>query len=285
MLLALAVLQGCSLLSVGYRQIDTFAVWTADDYFDLEQPQRRDFLRRFDRLHEWHRYEQLPDYVAFLAAIRARVEKGLARDDHAWIVEGVKQRYRVIINRAAHDAAAVLATISPAQLDALQRRWDKVNRDFVREYGLEDTPEEQREARVKRELSRIRDWTGGLSEEQERTVAAMMNADEVPLAFHRLRYEDRLRRQREFLRLMTQRGEPRQFAERLRAWLHDWEDGRDPRLDRMFKAWERKQADIVSTLYRTLTPGQRATLLGRLQGYMDDFAELSKRPAEPAAGR
>jgi len=82
--LSLAVLPGCSMLRIGYGQLDTFALWTVDDYFDLDPVQKHDFQRRFDRLHEWHRHEQLPDYAAFFMSARARVQKGLARDDIAW---------------------------------------------------------------------------------------------------------------------------------------------------------------------------------------------------------
>ena len=281
--LCVAAFSGCSMLRVGYKQLDTFAAWTADEYFDLEQPQRRDFLRRFDRLHEWHRYEQLPEYAAFLATIQARVQKGFTRDDYLWVTDNARKRFRIIANRVVDDAADILMTITPAQLEALQRQWDKVNRRFVREYRLEDSAEEQRQARARRLVSRIREWVGNLNDEQENRVIAMANTNEVPLAFYRLRYEDRLRRQREFLQLMAQRADPARFPDRLRHWLLNWADGRNPEYDKLFQEWERKQGDIYAAVDRMLTPQQRAAAVGRLQGFIDDFTELSKRPAEPAA--
>ena len=38
----------------------------ADEYFDLDARQKQEFLARFERLHEWHRYEQLPEYVSYI---------------------------------------------------------------------------------------------------------------------------------------------------------------------------------------------------------------------------
>ena len=272
------------MMRVGYKQLDTFAAWTADEYFDLEQPQRREFLRRFDRLHAWHRHEQLPEYATFLGEARARVQRGFTRDDYLWVADGAKARYRIAVGRAADDAAAMLMTINPAQIDALQRQWEKVNRRFVREYRLESAAEAQRQARDQRLIARIRDWVGSLSPEQENKVTALANTNEVSIAFYRLRYEDRLRRQREFLQLMTERNDPARFRDRLRHFLLNWEEGRNPEYDKLYKEWERKQGDIYAELARMLTPEQRATALGRLQGYMDDFTELSKRPvAQPAA--
>ena len=281
--LLLATLPGCSLLRVGYGQFDTYAVWTADRYFDLDPGQRQEFLKRFDRLHAWHRYEQLPDYAAFLGETKARVQKGITREDVAWVSEGAKARYRAIVTQLADDAAAILVTVTPAQLEALQRRWDRDNWRFLGEYRLEVGVDEQRQARVERVLSRVRDWTGSLSTEQETRIVALAN--ELPL-IHRLRHEDRLRRQREFLELMAQRTDSRRFAGSLRQWLLNWAKGRDPEYERLFNELERKQADFYVAVDRMLTPQQRAAVLGRLQGYMNDFTRLAERPAaQPAASR
>ena len=284
--LCLGLLGGCTMLRTGYKQLDTFAVWTADEYFDFEPQQKHEFLTRFDRLHEWHRYEQLPEYAAFFGAVRARVQKRFTREDYLWVAAGVHQRYRIIANRSADDAAAMLLTVTPQQLDALQRQWDKVNRRFVREYRLEDGVEDQREARAKRLLKRIRDWVGNLGDEQERIATSMANTKEIPLAFYRLRHEDRLRRQREFLQLMTQRDDPTQFTAKLRHWLLNWEENRNPEYSRMYKEWDRKQGDIYAALDRTLTPQQRAYAVQRLQNFIEDFISLSERPGpQPAASR
>ena len=93
-------LAGCNLLYVGYSQLDTYATWYADEYFDLDLRQKQEFRTRFDRLHAWHRYEQLPDYAAFLAETKGRVERGMTRSDFLWAVGSVQERYRTEIGRA-----------------------------------------------------------------------------------------------------------------------------------------------------------------------------------------
>jgi hypothetical protein len=279
----LATLAGCSMIRIGYPQLDTIAVWTADDYFDLEPEQKQEFRRRFQRFHEWHRYEQLPDYAAFLAETKARLQKGLTREDALWVTEGVRARYRTLVTYAADDAAAMLMSVTPAQLDALQRQWEKVNRRFVREYRLEATVEEQRRATGRRALSRIRDWVGHLDDEQDQQILAW--ASELPL-IHGQRRQDRLRRQREFLQLMSQRDDAGQFAARLRRWLQNWEGGRDPGYDRLFNEWTQQQADLYVAVYRILLPHQREAVAERVQGYINDFTRLAQRPAAQAtAGR
>jgi hypothetical protein len=280
--LAFALLAGCSMVRLGYSQLDTIALWTADEYFDLDVDQKREFQRRFDRLHEWHRYEQLPDYAAFLTETKLRIEKGLTREDVLWVTAGMRARYRTLVVYASDDAAAMLLTITPEQLDSLQKRWEVVNRKFIREFRLESSVEEQRRATGRRALSRIRDWVGHLDDAQEQHILAW--AADLPLA-HNLRHQDRMRRQREFLQLMSQRGDPGQFTVQLREWLVNWDKGRDPAYDRLFNEWQQKQADLYAATYRILLPHQREALAERVQVYINDFTYLARRPAAQAAGR
>ncbi|HEX6004904.1 MAG TPA: DUF6279 family lipoprotein [Burkholderiales bacterium] len=274
--ISLVVLPGCSMMRLGYGYLDTYAAWKANEYFDLESHQKDDFQRRFDRLHEWHRYQELPDYAAFLAQARQRLDKSIEPQDVDWFVDGVKERYARIVSRATDDAVVLLYTLTPAQLEVLKQRWDKDNRRFVREYRLNGSPDDIKRARARRTLHQIRDWVGPLSHEQEHQVIAATDA--MPMT-EKLRYEDRVRRQREFLRLMAERGEDRQaFGQKLRGWLIAWNKGRDPEYERLARRVYAERVKLVIELERTLTPHQRALALGRLQDYIDDFTRLAQRP-------
>lgn len=272
----LGMLAGCSMIRVGYGHLDTYAAWKANEYFDLDAQQKDEFARRFNRLHEWHRYEQLPDYAAFLSQLRRRLDRPLQREDVEWFIEGARAHYARLVTRAADAAAALLYTITPAQLHALQRQWEKDNRRFVREYRLAGTDEEIRRARARRTLSLARDWAGNLTHEQEQRIIAMANA--LPLT-EKLRYEDRVRRQREFVQLMAQRGEDRaQFAARLRQWLIDWDKGRAPEYERRSREWFVQRVQMLIEIERMLHPHQRAVALARIEDYIEDFTRLAQRP-------
>ena len=274
LLIIVGLLSGCSMVRLGYGHLDTIAVWMADEYFDLDARQKDEFIKRFDRLHEWHRYEQLPDYAAFLYQARNRVQKGLTRDDGLWFVEGFRTRYRTVLMRGSDDAAALLVTITAPQLDALQRQLDKDNRKFSREYRLAGSAEDIKRARVRRTLDEVKDWVGNLGHEQEQRIIAMVNA--LPMT-EQLRYEDRLRRQREFLQLMAQRENRAEFAAKLRHWLINWEKGRAPEYERQFNEWLDQRVRMLIEIDRMLTPVQRTAVLRRLQDYIDDFTKLAER--------
>ena len=273
--LCAAFLSGCNMLSVGYGHIDTYASWQAGEYFDLDPTQKQEFKARFDRLHEWHRTEQLPDYAKFLASSGSRIRNGVTSEDGEWIAKGIETRYRSLVTRGAEDAAAILMTITPAQMESLQRRWNKDNARYAREHKVNGTPAEQRQARTERELKRIKEWVGEITAEQEKKVAAL--AADLPLA-PKLRYEDRLRRQREFVELMASRGtDQRQFAERLRRFLASWEEGRSPEFARFSAEWRRRQVEFYVEASRLLTPQQRTVLVSRVERYASDFTQLAQR--------
>jgi len=280
--LALAVVlvltSGCAMVQMGYGHLDTLAAWKADEYFDLDPQQKQEFRVRFERLHEWHRREQLPEYVAFLTETKMRLSKPPTREDIVWMTDGLKTRYRVMVRRAAPDAAALLATLRSDQIVVAQKQWDDDNRRFIREYRLKAGAEDLRRARAERAIDEIRKWAGQLTTEQERAITAM--SDRMP-AISELRLEDRIRRQREFRQLLDSRTSG-DFQARLTRYLLDWESGRTTEYDRVLTEWWEMRQDYFIALYKLLTPEQRAAVLRRLQNYIDDLAKLAERPAQSA---
>jgi hypothetical protein len=274
----LLAVAGCtSMMGFGYGHADHLAAWKADQYFDLDHRQKDEFRVRFARLHSWHRYEQLPDYAAFMASGRQRIERGLTGADIQWFVDGVRERYRRIVRRAAPDAADMLATLTQPQIDTLEKQWQKDNRRFAREHKLDGSADERRRARARRMLSQISEWTGSLGSEQEARITALVN--ELPDT-ERARYDDRLRRQREFFKLIEGRGgDRREFAARLGHWLSNWETGRDPEYERATDAAWQKRVQIFLAVERMLTPEQRETLIRRMQNHADEFRQLARQGA------
>lgn len=278
--IALGALAGCSMIRFGYDQADTIAAWKADEYFDFDSGQKTEFRSRFERLHAWHRQEQLPDYAQFLAAVKLRAQQPLTREDAVWLVEGVKARYHTLAARGSRDAAEMLLTLTPDNIRALQQQWARDNRRFVREHKVEGTLEERRRAAAERALKQIREWAGSLTPEQEERIAELHK--EVPLIQH-LRHQDRLRRQREFLQLLELRTDKREFEVKLRHWLIRWDQGRAPEYARLQAESYEKRIAFYLAIERMLTPRQRAAVLGQLQNYIDNFqrlAESGKRVAE-----
>lgn len=272
--LALTLLSGCSTLRIGYNQADTLLAWMADDYFDLDHPQKQEFNKRIDRLLKWHREDQLPDYARFLTEIKQRGQRQFTRDDAQWMVDGTKARFRAVAQHGANDAADMLAAMTPENVLTLQKKFDKVNEKFVREYKIKGSTDERKRARLQRTLKQLRDWAGSLTPAQEERIAALNNA--IP-STDALRHQDRQRRQKEFLSLLELRHDKKEFAPRLRAWLTDWEKGRSPEFAKTQAEAYEKRVALYLEVERMLTPQQREHALHKLQDYIDDIHALTAR--------
>jgi hypothetical protein len=281
LLILIALMAGCTGLRIGYRNADTLLSWRAQDYFDFDPLQKQEFNTRIQRLLAWHRYEQLPEYSAFLTAAIVRTRAGLKRDDVLWFVDGFKSRYRLIVNRGIDDAVDILATLAPEQLAALQKQWDKDNRKFVKEHDLDDSLDQRKRTRLKDMLSRIKDWTGSLTYDQEQKIGALL--DPLPHINH-LRHLDRIRRQKEFIELLKLRANKAEFKPKLQAWLLDWEHGRSAEYEQAAAEVFDHMIDFYIAVDRLLTPGQRQIALRRLQEYADDCKALGEKPPAKAGG-
>jgi hypothetical protein len=269
---ALLLAGGCSTVRIVYNNLDAVATWMAHDYFDLDAAQRDEFARRFERLHAWHRREELPEYIRFLKTIRQRTARGLRADDVLWVVDGLKQHYARIAAHSAADAADLLATLTPAQLASFRLQLVKSNRKFRETHRSDDGETARRKAFERRALEQLHDWVGPLAEAQEKQVIGLL---QVPLV-DELRHRDRLRRQREFFTLLALRhGDRAEFTRRVRDWLVNWESGRNAADARLVDAAWQVRAGYYAAVDRLLTAEQRRHLLYRLQDYIDDLSALS----------
>lgn len=272
--LLLSLLSGCSTLRLVYNQADHILAWMANDYFDLDSHQRQELHARIDPLLKWHRQEALPDYVRFLSEIKKRGEHPFTRDDAMWMVDGVKARFRVIATKGTPDAVELLSSLTPDNIQALEKQFAKVNQKFVREYQLGGSREQQRRARTERTIKRIKDWTGPLTHAQEERIAALY--ERVPYT-ESIRHQDRQRRQREFLALLKQRQNKADFARALGPWLADWEKGRPPEVAAALNDSYEKRVAFYLEVERLLSAQQRAHVLHKIQDYIDDLNALVAR--------
>lgn len=277
---AVSLLASCTFTRFAYNQADTAAVWAANSYFDLDGAQKDDLQKRFERFHAWHRNQQLPEYAQFMRTAKTRLQQGVARDDVLWFMDGMRTRVRTAARQAAPDAAALLATLTPVQIDNLKKQWEKDNKKYARERKLNGTQDERVAAEAKRTIKNINDWLIPLTTEQEQKVVDLCR--DLPADMYQLHYADRLRRQKEFLEVLEHRGEDRaRFTQRVTDWVVNWERGRSPDYQKRLDAWWTKRADILVSIDKTLTQQQRTAALQRAQGYADDFMTLAGRGAAP----
>jgi hypothetical protein len=183
----------------------------------------------------------------------------------------VRARYRKFAAKAAEDAAPVLATLAPAQVAALERKFADNNEKFEKEF-LPSDEAGRRHAQARRMLERCREFAGELTVDQEARIELFALAHEKHVV---LRFEDRRRLQRDLVAAIKTPHKPQDLGLKLAEIFTHPERRRSEGFIRNDKAWDEALARLIVELDQSLSPKQRAHVVRRLSDYASDFAALA----------
>jgi hypothetical protein len=173
--------------------------------------------------------------------------------------------------QAAPDLATLLPTLTPAQLERLEKRFAEAGVEFRKKY-LKGDETDQRERRDKRTLELMREWFGNLSDAQEAQIK--LASARLPLLYA-LRLQNRQRRQSEFVALLKTHRTPAELEPRLLHWLTAWEEGAAPEYQRASELHRELYMQMLLELDRSLAPVQRAHAVVRMNEFAEIFAALA----------
>ena len=270
---------GCSLVNLGYNHVDTVALYMARDYLSLDAAQYAEAKARISVLHDWHRREEMPAYVALLRTASARLSQGLTLEDTRWAVAQARAHYRAASARAAREAAPVLATLELPQIAHLEHKLAENNEKYAREY-LPADPAKRHRAQLTRMREGLEDWFGSLNREQVARVERFVTEQG---RFSQSRFDDRRHRQLESVALIKRHRRAEELAPRLALLFSNPEAGRSEEFIRDSRLWDEAMAQLLVDLDRSLSAQQRARALERLAKFAREFGELAARPPRPAS--
>ncbi len=267
--LALAIaLSGCSALRLGYNNADTLIGWRAGQYFGFEDEQKAEFERRVQRFLAWHRKSELPGYARLADDLANRLSRGVSLGDLVWGYDSFQAYLRPSVRAGAGEMADLLDALSPGQIERFHERLEKENRDFAKDHGLGNGPQERRSRRVKRNVERMEDWFGALTDAQVERIA--LYSKRAPLD-DELRDRERRRLQRELLGMLR----TKEARKKLVDWAVMWDQSRAPAFEAARKANLQEFYAMLLDLDKTLSLEQRERAVKRLRGFAGDFNALS----------
>lgn len=266
--LAFIALSACSAMQLGYNNADSLLHWRGAQYFGFEDEQKAEFERRVQRFLAWHRKTELPLYATFADDVASRLSRGVSQGDLVWGYDAFQSYLRQSLRAGTGEVAGLLDGLAPEQIERFQRRLEKENREFAKEYGLGEAPEERREIRVKRNIKRLEDWFGSLSDSQIERIA--LYSRRAPLD-DELRLRDRKRLQRELVAMLKMREARRKLV----PWAVAWDQNRDPAFEALRKENLQEFYAMLLDLDKTLSLEQRGNAVRRLRGFAGDFTALA----------
>lgn len=271
------LLHGCSAVRLGYGNADSLARWWIDQYTDMSAEQDALARERLSRFVAWHRKTQLPDYVSVLRQGQILVSGQPAPDEVLALLDAIIGRGRTLAEQATPDIADFLQTVTPEQIERMATHFTDKNEDYAREAQLADGEGGQRKARFKRLLERAEYWFGDFTGEQKAALRKLVDGQSAGSQFW---YEERLRRQREWLDLVRlvqrERAARDRVIQLLRNYAARFDLPGDPaRLSRA-TALRRASAELAVSIHTMTTAAQRAHAQHKLGELMQDFTELSQ---------
>jgi hypothetical protein len=263
------VLSSCSAVRIAYNNADLYLRWQANSYFGFEDEQDDELHARVTSFTAWHRRNALPQYVRVAEDAARRLERGISREDLVWGYDSFQAQVRVSLRAAAAEIADLLDRLGPEQIIRLERRIAEENRKYARDY-LSGTVEERRKRRLKRNLERLEDWFGSLSDAQAERVRRY--SERAPM-IEQIRDRERQRLQAGFLQIVR----ARQAKARLPEFAANWDRDREPAFAAAVKAQQAEFFDMLLDLDKTFSPAQRAAGVERFREYAADFRLLASR--------
>ncbi|MEO8144428.1 MAG: DUF6279 family lipoprotein [Betaproteobacteria bacterium] len=268
-LAAMLLLSSCSVTRIAYNNADVVLRWQANYYFDFQGEQSEEFDRRLAAFLAWHRARALPKYVPLGEEAAARLLRGMRREDLEWSYDAVRGQVQETLVAAATEAAGLLDRLGPEQIGHLEQRLVEENRKFARE-NVQGTREERHKRRVTRNLDRLEEWFGPLSDAQADRVR--LYSTRAPYSAE-LRDRDRRRRQAEYVAMLR----AREATARLAQWARDWDAGREPAYVEALRVTHAEYVELLLDLDRTLSPVQREHAATRLKRFAALFESLTRQ--------
>lgn len=265
------VLPGCSRLQLAYGTAPFVIERYADDYLDLDSAQLTHWEPRLTAGLAAHRALELPQLAGYFDALHQASLAGFDTANTSCLTAAFLDLYRRHARLAVATAAPLLAGLTPAQVQALDRR-------FALEYA-QDQPrpgDRDRELakRARRYVKSIEEWTGTLTAAQRGLVAAVTRR--MPdTAAAVLDY--RTRKRRAFIELLNTKANEAAIARFLTDWLVDFRD-LPPTLERAGAQLQERVGELLIDLGASLDQTQRRRLNERLVTLRDDLMQLQQAP-------
>jgi hypothetical protein len=274
-MLVAALLPACSTVKLAYNQAPDITYWWLDGYFDLNEQQSPKVRDALAKLLAWHRSSELPKVAALLQKTQAAMPGPISSQQACAVFAELSTLVQAVAERAVPASAELVPTLNAAQLTYLQRKYDKINADYTRDY-ITSPAAERYAKRLKSAINRSEMVYGKLEAAQTAAIEQAIAASSFDPA---VGLKERLQRQKEALDMLTSlaatQASPAAAQAALRAYLARTTRSSDP----VYRAYAHKMVkescDAFAAVHASTTPAQRAKAVETLKSYAQDALILS----------
>lgn len=270
-----AALAACSSIKLAYATFDDFAYWWLDGYVDFtddQEPRVKDDLKR---LHAWHRSEELPRVATLLKNIEDLAPGHTTPEQVCGFWPQLRSRMQAVVDRAEPAAVSYAMEMGELQFTHLQRKYDKNNANFRREWAAEPAAKVHKK-RAEQFAERAESVYGRLTHAQHRLVEEHVSRSVYDA---RRVASERQRRQQDALQTLRKIAGQRIPPQEARALLHAYIERAQESPDAAYREHQQtiiqENCRLVAQLHNSTSPEQRDHAVKKLRGWQRDLRDLA----------
>lgn len=165
-------LSGCASSTFMYDRVDWLARVYLERYVKLDSEQRGLLKANLQSLKEWHRDDELINYLKFLDRLQNDIQHDLtAATVKVWYVEAGRA-FEAIRNESLPYLVDVADTLSDAQVEQFLTKLEDQNKKYDKKY-LSRSEDEYKDSLNERMEDRIKYWLGKLTPDQIKIIESM----------------------------------------------------------------------------------------------------------------
>lgn len=274
--LLVALLAGCGALRLVYKQADELMYWWADGYADFTDAQAPRVRAAIGDWLAWHRRTQLPLYATRLQQLQPQLAADTTPATLCALQDDLRHWFDTAFAQGLPPLAALAPTLEPAQLQSMEKRFGKANREFRRDFVQPDA-EGRREAQLKRTLERAERLYGRFDRSQRERIAQWVA--QSPFDPERSLQRRQAHQQDVLHTLRGLAGAPAAQAQpALQALARRIAHPEQPEEQHYQQALDAHNCRLAADIHNLATPEQRRTARERLHGWEVDLRTLSAPP-------
>jgi hypothetical protein len=268
-----------------YNQGDTLIRWWIDDHIGLTAEQ--EFLTRelLEQQFWWHRTEQLTDVSKTLEQLRRQLNRPLSAQEVSQLSDDLKKFIYTIAKKTTPDAAKIFVTLQSNQIEKMQKRMQKGNEKFVKEW-LPPSIEKQNKVRADKVIDRVEWLFGSINKEQEEKIRQHIKNN--PLDMNMV-YQERVRRQNDLIRIVKSINQDKlnqqQAEDLLTVYIKNFEYGTSKEQLEFGKKRSAVGVQLSSFITQIMNDDQRKYASGRVETWASDVQDLIRESSVLAAKR
>ncbi len=274
-LLLTGLISSCGFVKTAYNNAPQAISWWLDDYFDFTQSQQSALNPALSRLHDWHRQNQLPLYIATLKDLQSSVSKvQISAGEVCEKTDNIKSLFGELQLESIPIIVDIAPLLSDKQLQYFQTKLDKRAQKWKSEWW-QDTPAAQIEMRLDKIESFAEKLYGDLSESQQSLLKQSLTKTPINPA---ISYTEILRRNADaydIVYALNKQVTSLENKEKLvKAGFDRLRNSPNPAYHAYANQINQRTCEIIADLHHSTNAKQKQHANDWLEGYIKDFTHL-----------